>query len=412
MTTIASINNKLQNVLTEYATLVGGVYSRAIAAKTQLRQLTKSRKNLGLDDVVQGIKVIGFNTDDNGEEIAVGRLTTDVPVFGPLLKTNYGSALLASSGDFLFDITVPMTTQDVFDLFTVELKSYFSAVMTEQQIILAAISVSEGVADFNATPGFSKATLINQAGQSLLDLSSDLLARLPKNKSYMLDDVVSKSDLANNIVPTALTNEAPRNQVPIINFTKHNPRISLRTVEEIEAYLLTSIRDVTQVIVGHSNTFKDQSVSYDSLFYRDVTVNNLDGVSCHFIITKNGQVVIARDLNTVAPFSDPQHNDYSIAVMFEGGLSTASDSGKVKKSKSSFTKQQFRAFKNFMEAFYNVYPGGQAWGKNDLQMDNTEPEFDVTKFVHNVFDKQNTQTVEQAKSVGSLSTEDLIYSQR
>lgn len=413
MTTIASINNKLQNLLSQYTSLVGGVYTRSLAATTQLKQLTRSKKDLKIGDVVQGIEVISFvDENENQEKVALGRVTTAVPVFGSLLKTNYGSTLLASSGDFLYDITVPMTTQDVFNLFNSTLRSYFSVVLTSEQITLAAISVSEGMADFNATPGYSTVPLINQAGDALLDASNSLLARLPGKKKYILDDITETKDLANNISLSSLTETAPRNPVPIIDYSNPAPRLSLRTLEDIEAYLLTSVRDINQVIVGHTNTYADQFVSYDSLYYRDVTISRLDDVSCHFIITKEGQVITARNINTAAPFADAKYNDFSIAIMLEGGLLGTTGSGNVKYSKKSFTKAQFKAFKIFLKAFYTIYPGGQVWGKNDLDQNTSEPEFSVTKYIDSVFDKQNTQSIAQVRDAGSLSTDDLIFSQK
>jgi len=413
MTTIAAINNRLQNLLNQYPKLVGTVALKALLAKTQLRQLTKSKDNLKIGDKVEGIEVIGFlEEDEEGDKVALGRVTVDVPVFGPLLKTNYGSAALQSSGDFLYDITVPMTVPDVFNLFAVTLKSYFSVVMTDRQINLAAISVSEKMSNYNNAVGSSTVPLINQAGDELLDVSQTVLGRLKKKQPYILNDLMSDGNLANSISLSSLSENAPRNPIPIVNFSNDNSRLSLRTIEEIEAYLLTAVRDINQVIIGHSNTYMDQYVSYDSLKYRDVSVSSLDDVSCHFIITKEGQVIIARDINKVAPFAEAKHNDYSIAVMLEGGLIGETKSESTDKSKRSFTAAQFTALNIFLKAFYTIYPGGQVWGKNDLDQNTTEPEFSVTKYIDRVFDKQNTQSVTQVRDVGSLSTDDLIFSQK
>ena len=98
--------------------------------------------------------------------------------------------------------------------------------------------------------------------------------------------------------------------------------------------------------------------------------------------------------------------------MLEGGLLGTTGSGNVKYSKKSFTKAQFKAFKIFLKAFYTIYPGGQVWGKNDLDQNTSEPEFSVTKYIDSVFDKQNTQSIAQVRDAGSLSTDDLIFSQK
>ena len=52
------------------------------------------------------------------------------------------------------------------------------------------------------------------------------------------------------------------------------------------------------------------------------------------------------------------------------------------------------------------------WGKNDLDQNASEPEFSVTKYIDSVFDKQNTQSIAQVRDAGSLSTDDLIFSQK
>ena len=43
----------------------------------------------------------------------------------------------------------------------------------------------------------------------------------------------------------------------------------------------------------------------------------------------------------------------------------------------------------FCEAFYTVIPAGQAWGHNDVSQSNTDPGFDVQKFVKVKFNKEN-----------------------
>ena len=43
----------------------------------------------------------------------------------------------------------------------------------------------------------------------------------------------------------------------------------------------------------------------------------------------------------------------------------------------------------FCEAFYTVLPAGQAWGHNDVSDMNTDPGFNVQKFVKQKFNKEN-----------------------
>ena len=47
----------------------------------------------------------------------------------------------------------------------------------------------------------------------------------------------------------------------------------------------------------------------------------------------------------------------------------------------------------FVESFYTVWPGGQAWGHNDTtDQGKIDPGFDVQEYVFNKFGKKNVYT--------------------
>ena len=49
-----------------------------------------------------------------------------------------------------------------------------------------------------------------------------------------------------------------------------------------------------------------------------------------------------------------------------------------------------KALKMFFNAFYKVWPGGQAWGHNDTDPQNEpDPGFPVPEFVRSKFGKEN-----------------------
>ena len=48
-----------------------------------------------------------------------------------------------------------------------------------------------------------------------------------------------------------------------------------------------------------------------------------------------------------------------------------------------------------MKTYYTIWPGGQAWGLNDLDIDQEGPGFSVSDYVFTQFEKVNTQTSEE-----------------
>ena len=46
----------------------------------------------------------------------------------------------------------------------------------------------------------------------------------------------------------------------------------------------------------------------------------------------------------------------------------------------------------FVESFYIIWPGGQAWGHSDTDPGKIDPGFDVQQYVYNKFNKENIYT--------------------
>ena len=71
---------------------------------------------------------------------------------------------------------------------------------------------------------------------------------------------------------------------------------------------------------------------------------------------------------------------------------------------SSFTAAQNTAFKLFMKTFYDVFPGGQAFGHMDTDPNNKiDPGFSVSDYVFTNFGKKNiTRPTDQPLTVAQL----------
>ena len=61
----------------------------------------------------------------------------------------------------------------------------------------------------------------------------------------------------------------------------------------------------------------------------------------------------------------------------------------------------------FVESFYTVWPGGQAWGHNDTSdQGKIDPGFDVQQYVYNKFNKENIH-INGKKTGSALSSAEL-----
>ena len=84
------------------------------------------------------------------------------------------------------------------------------------------------------------------------------------------------------------------------------------------------------------------------------------------------------------------HNNHSLGIVLVGGINVATGDVDAlgNRSSSSFTREQYTTLERFLEAFYIKYPGGNVFGHNDLDAEETDPYFDVQEYVETVFRKQ------------------------
>jgi N-acetylmuramoyl-L-alanine amidase len=163
------------------------------------------------------------------------------------------------------------------------------------------------------------------------------------------------------------------------------------TKEELIAELRNTSRDFTEFVVHWTESFKNQNLTAE-----DIHEWHLDkgytGIGYHYIITRSGILQRGRPLNIIGDHAPEfNHNQYSIGIAFVGGYNCSIGTKNPDRflSSESFTQSQWTTFDMFCEAFYTVLPAGQAWGHNDVSDMNTDPGFNVQKFVKQKFNKEN-----------------------
>lgn len=126
-------------------------------------------------------------------------------------------------------------------------------------------------------------------------------------------------------------------------------------------------RDVYTVFCHHTAS---SAPGHDSLnWFYDIHVkeNGWSGIGYHYIINYSGQVLPARNLESI-PIAQKGHNTGSIAICIAG-------------TGDSFTKEQLEAFKRLAEDINRAY-NGEIVFKGHKEVNNTEcPHYDYKKLL-------------------------------
>ena len=165
--------------------------------------------------------------------------------------------------------------------------------------------------------------------------------------------------------------------------------------EELITEFRESPRDITEFVTHWTGTFTNQNTTA-----RDVHSWHLDrgfsGCGYHYIILRDGKLQRGRPLNIRGAHSKAYgHNKYSIGIAFAGGFNCPTGTPNPERflSADSFNIAQLSTYAMFVESFYTVWPGGQAWGHNDTtDQGKIDPGFDVQQYVYNKFNKENIFT--------------------
>jgi hypothetical protein len=166
------------------------------------------------------------------------------------------------------------------------------------------------------------------------------------------------------------------------------------SVEELQAELRNIRREVTEVVCHWTETPTNKNIGSEEINNIHLE-EGLDGIGYHYIIRRDGSIQRGRPVNLEGEHASTgffnNHNRYSIAICFVGGINVPSETQNITRyiSAQSLTRSQFNSFDHFCRAFYNVYPGGQVIGHSDIDDLTSDPGFDVRAYVKSNFDKDS-----------------------
>lgn len=163
------------------------------------------------------------------------------------------------------------------------------------------------------------------------------------------------------------------------------------SVEELRSELRKVTRDVTEVVVHWTDTFVNANIGSEEINQRHLGLG-MKGIGYHYVIRRDGSLQRGRPVNEDGDHCDTNgHNSNSIGIAFVGGLNCASGNPNPTRFRSaaSLTRSQLNTFEEFCRAFYQVNPGGQILGHNEIDPNEEDPGFEVIEYCKNVFGKES-----------------------
>ena len=178
--------------------------------------------------------------------------------------------------------------------------------------------------------------------------------------------------------------------------------------EELVAEFRNTPREITEFVAHWTATYTNQDIGAEEV-HRWHLDKGWDGCGYHYVIRRDGTLQRGRPVGRKGAHSGAYgHNNYSIGITFVGGYNCPSGTNNPNRfiSADSLTNEQMKTFEMFCDAFYNVWPAGQAYGHIDTSdKGKIDPGFDVQQFVLNKFGKTNVNKI--AKNVSPLSPTEL-----
>ena len=417
-----NITTKVKQAVTGIASLLDNIRNAASSAQNQIEQLRNSPLDAlpGTDKL--GINVLfvsdeGYTSQgDVNRRFSIGILGEQLSELVNLRKepqnSDANTFYKSSRGGANLNRTVTAVTTDavlstVPSVITRDDDFDFSAKELEEKSRSFAERVYDDIAD-----GASAVPYLNNATKEINETTDFVQAKIKSTRitsDSILENLTDTNELAANVGIDSKSDVFGLSSIETVEMRNIKPRTILKTYEEMESVIRSSSREITEVVVHHTDTYEDQDVDYDNVYKWHVEDRGFKDVGYHFLILRNGDLQVARPISKTGAHCLKGHNPYSIGLAFVGGIVGSGSKRGTKRDSTTFRPEQWETFKAFMRAFYSVHPGGQAWGHADIDPDRrSDPNFDVQRYVKKAFGKENIQTKEETQGAGALSIDEMI----
>lgn len=169
----------------------------------------------------------------------------------------------------------------------------------------------------------------------------------------------------------------------------------LDTEEELEEYIDSRVSPLDIMVTHHADVWEDQKCDAFEINRWHIE-RGFSEIGYHFVILRNGQLQIGRDINKVGAHALPRdpYNTRGIGVCLVGGRegtgpndpgASRDSNGRWKRSSDTFTPLQWDTYNRLIKAVNLVRPGCVFLGHRDVDPSNrSDPEFDVRLYVQNL----------------------------
>lgn len=161
--------------------------------------------------------------------------------------------------------------------------------------------------------------------------------------------------------------------------------------EELIAEMRNTSRKITKVITHWSETYNGQDIGSEEINDWHVGASN-GGIGYHYVIRRDGRLQRGRPLGREGYHARANNNDVnSIGICIIGGYNCLPKTPNPQQylSSDSFTSLQMLTYKMFVQSFYDVWPGGDVFGHNDVDSFAQDPGFSVPQYILSTFNRKN-----------------------
>ena len=167
----------------------------------------------------------------------------------------------------------------------------------------------------------------------------------------------------------------------------------MNSTEELIKYFQSAKREITTMVWHWTANFNDQHHIGSEDVHRWHLDRGWSGIGYHFVIKRDGSIQLGRNINTTGAHAGRGFNGRSIGVSFVAGYNCSAGTPNPNRyiSGKSVNQAQHDSFYRMMQAFYTVWPGGEAIGHVDVPGNSgkVDPGFDVAARVKQLFGKVN-----------------------
>ena len=209
----------------------------------------------------------------------------------------------------------------------------------------------------------------------------EIQASLTELKTKIDNQIVALESAKTTVTATITDSNTARHRIRnSATSMKESQYAVLGSQEEIESILKAAERDITTVVWHWSGHYIDDGYIGAPEINQEFSQLG-EAIPYHFVVRRDGSIQTGAPINIETSHVIDEFKPLSIGVAFVAGFNGTrgpdGSTGNVRLDVASITQAQWKSFDSFMKAFYAIFPGGDAFGNNDLSINEKVPPINV-----------------------------------